>query len=33
MGATDPKDMADEAKELAGRLKADDVDSVLLLPV
>lgn len=33
MGATDPKDMADEAKELARRLKADDVDSVLLLPV
>jgi D-proline reductase (dithiol) PrdB len=33
MGATDPRGMEDEARELAGRLKADKVDSVLLVPV
>lgn len=33
MGATDPQAMEEEAKELAGRLKADGVDSAILLPV
>lgn len=33
MGATDPKAMADGAHEVAGLLKSDSVDAVLLLPV
>jgi D-proline reductase (dithiol) PrdB len=33
MGATDPRDMEPHARELAGRLRDDDVDSVVLLPV
>ena len=33
MGATDPREMEGEARELAGPLKADNVDSVLLVPV
>ena len=33
MGATDPLQMEPYARELAGRLKQDDVDSVLLAPV
>lgn len=33
MGATDPVRMEDHARALAGRLKADDVDAVLLSPV
>lgn len=33
MGATDPRDMEGEARQLAGRLKADAVDSVVLIPV
>ena len=33
MGATDPKLMEEGARELAGRLKADNIDAVLLLPV
>jgi D-proline reductase (dithiol) PrdB len=33
MGATDPKLMEGNARELAGRLKADRVDAVVLLPV
>jgi D-proline reductase (dithiol) PrdB len=33
MGATDPVQMVDGAKEVAGRLKADHVDAVLLTSV
>jgi D-proline reductase (dithiol) PrdB len=33
MGATDPLQMEPHARELAGRLKQDKVDSVLLAPV
>jgi D-proline reductase (dithiol) PrdB len=33
MGATDPVHMADGAKEVAGKLKADQVDAVLLTSV
>jgi len=33
MGATDPTLMQPEARALAGRLKADGVDAVVLLPV
>lgn len=33
MGATDPKNMEDDARQLAGVLKADKVDTVVLLPV
>ena len=33
MGATDPLEMERYARELAGRLKQDNVDSVLLAPV
>jgi len=33
MGATDPLQMEPHARELAGRLKQDNVDSVLLAPV
>ena len=33
MGATDPRNMEANAREVAGRLKADRVDAVLLTPV
>jgi D-proline reductase (dithiol) PrdB len=33
MGATDPRDMEVDARQLAGVLKSDQVDSVVLLPV
>jgi D-proline reductase (dithiol) PrdB len=33
MGATDPIQMEPHARELAGRLKQDNVDSVILAPV
>jgi hypothetical protein len=33
MGATDPLQMELHARELAGRLKADAVDTVVLPPV
>ena len=33
MGATDPRDMEEDARQLAGVLKADQVDAVVLLPV
>lgn len=33
MGATDPVLMEDHAREVAGRLKADSVDAVILPPV
>ncbi len=33
MGATDPRDMEDDARQLAGILKTDQVDAVVLLPV
>lgn len=33
MGATDPTDMAPYAAQVAGMLKADQVDAVLLVPV
>lgn len=33
MGATDPRDMEGDARQLAGVLKADQVDAVVLLPV
>lgn len=33
MGATDPRNMEDDARQLAGLLKADSVDAVVLLPV
>jgi D-proline reductase (dithiol) PrdB len=33
MGATDPLQMEPHARELAGRLKQDNVDTVLLAPV
>lgn len=33
MGATDPRDMEGDARQLAGQLKADNVDSVVLIPV
>ncbi len=33
MGATNPLEMEEGARELAGILKADNVDSVVLLPV
>jgi D-proline reductase (dithiol) PrdB len=33
MGATDPREMAGNARELAGRLKADGVDAAILPPV
>lgn len=33
MGATDPREMEPSAHELANKLKADNVDSVVLIPV
>ncbi len=33
MGATDPAEMENEAAQVAGMLKADQVDAVLLVPV
>ncbi len=33
MGATDPRGMQEHARTVAGRLKADQVDGVLLTPV
>jgi D-proline reductase (dithiol) PrdB len=33
MGATDPRNMADEARQLAAIMVADNVDTVVLLPV
>ncbi len=33
MGATDPVQMEPDARELAGRLKQDNVDAVILSPV
>ena len=33
MGATDPLDMADAAREIAARMKSDAVDTALLVPV
>jgi D-proline reductase (dithiol) PrdB len=33
MGATDPREMEGAAREVAGRLKEDGVDAVLLPPV
>jgi len=33
MGATDPVNMEGEARELAARLKADQVDTAVLIPV
>ncbi len=33
MGATDPVQMADYAREVAGRLRQDQVDAVILSPV
>lgn len=33
MGATDPRKMEPQARELAATLKASDVDSVVLIPV
>jgi D-proline reductase (dithiol) PrdB len=33
MGATDPVEMEPHARELAGRLKQDRVDAVILSPV
>ncbi|MBT3701184.1 MAG: hypothetical protein HOG12_06675 [Alphaproteobacteria bacterium] len=33
MGATDPVKMEDEARELASRMKADNVNTVILIPV
>ena len=33
MGATDPVEMESHARELAGRLKQDQVDAVILAPV
>jgi D-proline reductase (dithiol) PrdB len=33
MGATDPVEMEPHAREVAGRLKADQVDAVILSPV
>lgn len=33
MGATDPADMYPHAAQIAGMLKADQVDAVLLVPV
>jgi D-proline reductase (dithiol) PrdB len=33
MGATDPVKMEDEARQLAGILKADNVDTAVLIPV
>jgi hypothetical protein len=33
MGATDPVEMEPFARELAGRLKRDEVDGVILPPV
>ena len=33
MGATDPVEMEPHARELAGRLKQDSVDAVILSPV
>jgi D-proline reductase (dithiol) PrdB len=33
MGATDPRNMADEARHLATIMRADNVDTVVLLPV
>ena len=33
MGATDPREMEDAAREVAARLKQDNVDAVLLPPV
>lgn len=33
MGATDPRDMEKDARDLAGKLKADGVHSAILLPV
>ena len=33
MGATDPRDMADEARQLSSIMRADNVDTVVLLPV
>lgn len=33
MGATDPRDMENDARQLAGVLKTDQVNAVVLLPV
>jgi D-proline reductase (dithiol) PrdB len=33
MGATDPRNMADEAGQLAATMRTDNVDTVVLLPV
>jgi hypothetical protein len=33
MGATDPLQMESHARQLAGQLKADEVDAVVLPPV
>jgi D-proline reductase (dithiol) PrdB len=33
MGATDPRNMVDDARRLAAIMKADNVDTVVLLPV
>lgn len=33
MGATDPREMEGDARQLAGVLKSDQVDTVVLLPV
>lgn len=33
MGATDPADMQPDAAQVAGMLRADQVDAVLLVPV
>ena len=33
MGATDPRNMEEEARRLAEILKADNVDSIVLIPV
>lgn len=33
MGATDPRTMEENARQLAGELKADNVDTVVLIPV
>lgn len=33
MGATDPRDMEQQARNLAGLLKGDSIDAVILVPV
>ncbi len=33
MGATDPRDMEQQARKLAGLLKGDSIDAVILVPV